>query len=518
MKVRLINPPCVDKARENNDHEYDFRNLPHLGLGYIGSLLEHNGFEVDMLECTERGMSVANLSAVLLEGGYDAIGISTYTYNFANVIRIIRTIKKLNPIPFVFLGGFTPTLDHDSILPLVDGIGCCIRGEGEYTCLELMEALRDKKDWHNIPGVAYREENIVRIAPNRQFIEDLDKLPIPKRAFISKIGIVTMITSRGCYGECTFCELKGFQKTCTGKPVRWRSAENVVNEIEFLIKEYNIKCIYITDDNFLISSPNRKEWLAKFHELMRSKGLTVELNVAARANDMISNCEIIKKLKEVGLTRVFMGIESFVQRQLDYYNKKTTVEQNLRALEIAHELDIKISIGFLIFEPFVTIKEIRENIKILKSTKFCDWAEEDFNPVSLRVPVILFPGTKIREQMVNLGLYVAGEECGYVFQDEDVVLLRKVMTEWAKILRPVHLMDYLVYKAIESENSALAEKLMMERSKMLNLDLSFIEEACDGIENKTISFENFHYIDSKWKSALNRINVEFTIARTILCL
>lgn len=517
MKVCLINPPCVDKGHENNDYEYDFRNLPHLGLGYIGSLLEQNGFEVDIMECTEQGRSVADLSAVLSEGKYGAIGISTYSYNIANVIRIVRLIKKLNPIPFVFLGGFTPTLNYDASLQIVEGIGCCIRGEGEYTCLELMEAIRDHKGWHDIPGVVYKEGNTARVSPQRELIDELDDLPIPKRAFIAKIGIATMITSRGCYGECTFCELKGFQKTCTGKAVRWRSAENVVKEIEFLIKECNVKTIYITDDNFLIASPGKKEWLAKFYELMHSKGLAVELRAAARANDIISNCDIIKKLKEIGLTRVFIGIESFVQRQLDYYNKKTTVAQNISALEILHKMNIKISIGFLIFEPFVTMKEIRENIEILKSTKYYDWAEEDFNPVSLRTPVILFPGTKIREQMVNQGLYLAGEECGYVFQDENIILLRKIMVEWGKILRPIHLMYYLIYKAIESKQSVLAEKLMMARSKLIELDLCFIEDACDQIENKRISFENFEDILSKWKSALNSINNEFTNARTILC-
>ncbi|MCL6589471.1 MAG: B12-binding domain-containing radical SAM protein [Firmicutes bacterium] len=523
MKICLINPPCIEKNREHIKYNHDFRNMPHLGLGYICSFLEQNGFEVDILECDQRGLSLDDLYPLLSREKYEAIGVSVYPYNLYNAIRIITIIKKLEPIPFVFLGGFTSTISYHTLLPLVENVGCCVRGEGEYTCLELMEAIRDKKDWHNIPGVAYKEGDITRIAPPRQLPDELDNLPFPKRAFISEFGFVTMLTSRGCYGKCTFCELREFQKACSGKAVRTRSPENVVKEIEFLVNECKVKSIAIVDDNFLIASLRKREWLLKFYELMRAKTLSVQLRVAARANDIIANRDIIEKLKEVGLTGVFIGVESFVQRQLDYYNKKVTVEENIKALEIVHEMNIKISIGWLIYEPFVTLKEIRENIRIFKSVfhENFEGFEADFQPISLRTPVILYPGTQIREQIVNQGLYIATEQFGYVFQDEDVALLRKILVEWGKFLNPVFLMFYLIIEANERNNFTLENKLMTEKGKLIDLDLRFIEDACDCIENKRISLDNckdsIHDIILKWKSALDSINNEFLNAKALLC-
>jgi len=516
MKICLINPSVDGKRGEFYEYEPNFNSFPHLGLGYIASVLERNNYSVDIIECQAQQVSTRELAKKLQTEQYDLIGISTYFYNIHNVVKIVEVIKIKLPSAFIFAGGYLATLSPESVLEKCEKINCCVIGEGEITCLELADAIRENKDTFSIKGLAYKSGEKIIFTPYRKYVENLDALPIPKRAYVSpKVKMVGLLTSRGCYGRCNFCGQSEFYDKCLSSNIRYRSAENVVEEIVYLKNNINFNKLFIHDDNFIEGTNDRKKWLNRFYELMKEKGLSFKyIRIDARANDVVACKENLRELKEIGLTNIFIGIESLIQRQLDFFNKGSTVEQNIEAIKICGELGIKLEFGFLTLEPFVTLEELLENYTTLESTKFYDFTSEQQDLLSLGVRRLrAVPGTKVHTFLENQGLIVPNEFY-YEFRDDRVSLFYEILMSWKNKVGQYMPLFYLINKAEYYVRFDIVNMLNQEYFQLKKYDIDIVIDLCKRIlDREIVNIENSSGLIGKWEEAFKPILIKLMKAK-----
>ncbi|MEJ6950332.1 B12-binding domain-containing radical SAM protein [Natronospora cellulosivora (SeqCode)] len=500
MNICLINPPYKCDEPEDNEYSISGYTVPHLGLGYIASLLRKKGYKVDLIECMGQNITVKEVYEKIKNNNYTMIGFSTYDDNRLISFKMIKKIRKIKPNSFIFMGGYTATLSYQSVLINFKEINCCVLGEGEITTLELAQAISNSESYKDTDGIAYVENNnVVKTSP-RKLIKNLDILPYPERAFVSN-KVISMITSRGCQGHCIYCSIITFYTYCKGKKHRYRSAENIVDEIEFLLNKYdNIKSIWFFDDNFLKYDKNNINRLNKFCDLMGDKKINIPFYITSCPKDINYSVDILKKLKNVGLYKVFVGVESFCQRQLDFFNKNVDYQENIQALQTLKELNLEVNIGFIPLDPFVTIDEIKFNFNILKKYNI---RNNSWSPFSVHMQLVAVKNTPFYRLLKNKGLYVNNEK-GYIFVNEDVNFFYESIQLWLNILSPMLNISYYVNIANEKQNTTLYKKMKKKYDELIELDIDFILSFCDFInenKNSLTQFENFIKIwEKKYKN------------------
>lgn len=507
MKICLINPPLISKKFDGCEWSKNSFTIQHLGLGYIAGMLEANGYPVDIIECPGKDIDINGLFEVLIRENYDVIGITTYFYNFINVLRITNKLRMKNSKSFIFLGGYLPTLCHEVVLKKAKGIDCCVMGEGELTCLDLVENLEKGLNWKNTLGIAYKENDTIIQTPMRPQIHDLDSLPFPKRVIINQ-RFIPLATSRGCYGKCNFCGVREFYEVCNIKTMRFRSPENVIEEIEMLIKKFDPGVFLFSDETFFCGSLARREWLNQFYTLLKNRNLNIKFQALGRANDIISNRETILKLTSVGLDNLFIGVESFVQRQLDFYEKKTTVQKNVEAIKIAVESKVKLSLGLMLLDPFTTIHELLQNIDLIIKTECYKYVDENQELLSIDGPVIAIPGTKLYSYLENRGLLI-DNEIRYEFQDPDVYIYYQIINIWREFVQPISEKFYYIKMAEVHQKEVLYKTLKDLKAQIVRLDIDFLKALCMEIQDKSMTVLNCTSFVEEWKCRIETIYAEF---------
>lgn len=511
MRICLVNPSIIRESAlgsplsTRNKYFLNPYNLPHIGLGYITATLNENGFEADIIECARLGINEKQVCEMVSEGKYDIIGISVYYFNYMSVMRIVNKIKADNPSTFIFLGGFLPTMSYDLVLNSIDTVECCVVGEGEITTLELVKKLELRENWKDTRGIAYKENDKITFTGKRDLVDNLDILPFPVRPFISERKIVSVLTTRGCYGYCTYCGIQEFFNTCNGKKVRRRSPENVVEEIEALVKEHDIKFVTFNDGNFHIASKVGEEWFNRFYKQIKEKNIKIKYLVDFRANEIVKGKHIIEKFVEIGLHNVNVGIESYLESQLEFYKKQVKVEDNIKAVRILEELKIKYTYGILIFDPIITISEV---LNFLKQVKEVDLYKDEYNirpPLTIASTVVATTGTPIYDYVVKNGLY-AQNELNYKFIDEKTNLCHEVIKKWRKKVIPLYNKNYISFIADENNMNAEYEGVKKLYQALFYIDLEFFINVCNEIIEGNHDIEMLDSLITKWEEKLAPIS------------
>ncbi|MBD5534784.1 MAG: B12-binding domain-containing radical SAM protein [Lachnospiraceae bacterium] len=514
MKICLINPPVHGHRIEGYEWSKNAYTIQHLGIGYIAGTLEKYGYETDIIEAPGENLNVKEVCKKLIDGKYDVIGMSTYFFNFINVLRIIKSIIQKLSDTFIFCGGYLPTLCPREVLDKAKGIDCCMLGEGEYTTLELVQTLERKQDWKKVAGLAYKENGEIKVTGSREPIRNLDELAFPKRVIINQ-NFVPLSTSRGCYGMCNFCGVREFYDICGTERMRFRSPENVVAEMEDVYKRYQPKIFMISDETFFSGSTKRRDWLETFYTLLKEKNLPFKFHALARANDVLRQKDIILKLREVGLVNVFIGVESFVQRQLDFYKKKTKVKDNVDSLQFLYENNFDVSMGLMMLDPFTTLDELEENIKWLRKTKCYSYLDEKQEIFSIDGPVIAIPGTELYSYLEEHGL-LANNDKKYDFQDRQIAVFNDIVEQWRTYVAPVSQKFYLISKANKCGHLEVEQVLKEKKTQAMLIDIEFMEELCRRIRNNSIESDNCTEFLEEWGKCIQPVRDDFEDAKKIL--
>lgn len=395
MNILLINPPSENEIIGNNPTiiEEERGYNPPLGLLYIAAYLEkHTTHEVRVLDAQVERLSHDDIAVRVQDISPDVVGITAMTLTLLDVLKVVKTVKKVNDEIKVVLGG-----PHVHIFPeeTVEyyGVDYLVLGEGEVTFKELLDNLNDSEALRQVKGLVYRNNDEIITTGKRELIDNLDELPFPARhltpferyssLLAKRSPITTMFTSRGCPYGCSFCD-----RPHLGKKFRYRSAQNVVDEMEQCV-EMGIREFFIYDDTFTVNHERVHEICDEILE----RRLDIGWDIRTRVDNV--NEPMLLKLKQAGCERIHYGVEAGTDKILKILNKGITLEQVTEVFKMTHRVGIATLAYFMIGSPGETESEMRETFRFMKRLK------PDFVHMTILTP---FPATKIYADGLKSGV------------------------------------------------------------------------------------------------------------------
>ncbi len=374
MKILLIYPYSLEYRAVEDDIEA----LP-IGMYYIASLLVENGFHVELLNWYNVKGAKDQIAKVLKEKSPDIIGFSILNANRWGGIEIAKIAKKVLPNVKIIFGGVGATFLWKHFLSHFKQIDYCIIGEGEYSVLNLVKAIRDNNldAIKDIKGIAYRNGNSIVSTGYPDQIEDLDSIPIPAKYFTYQ----HVCSSRGCFGKCTFC---GSPKFWGGR-IRFHSPQNFVTELELLYKR-GVNFFFVSDDTFTV---RRRRVVEICKEILR-RGLRINWFAISRCDCI--NEEIVYWMRKAGCIQISFGVEHGSEKIRDTLNKNIKTEDIKKAFSITQRYGIMARAYFIYGCPGETKETIQDTIDLILEIK----------PLSALFYVLeIFPGTKLYEDFLK---------------------------------------------------------------------------------------------------------------------
>lgn len=350
----LINPPTDT-----------LQNKPTpLGLMYISSFLEEKGFKIKILDLSMHNLNDGQILDWIKKINPRKIGISCMSVDFNFLKRITKKIKTFFKDIQLITGGVHPTAMPQEVLNTTS-IDVLVIGEGENTLLELMKDYNLK----DIKGIAYMKNKKMVVNEPREFIEDLDKLPFPARHLLPPLKnyslsmdwegrkpSVVLFSSRGCPFNCIYCASKIMWK----RKVRFRSAENVLKEIDFLVSKYRIKEILFYDDHFVLNKPR----LVEICNGLIKRNYDLTWCCLSRVDSI--ELDTLKLMKKAGCHMISFGVESGSQKILDSIEKNVKISQIINAFKLCKTVGINTKATIIFGSPNETRETINETNKLLK--------------------------------------------------------------------------------------------------------------------------------------------------------
>jgi anaerobic magnesium-protoporphyrin IX monomethyl ester cyclase len=272
-----------------------------------------------------------------------------------------------------------------------------LQGEYEYTLLELVNQLQTQQDLAKVSGLIYRYNGTVIVNPTRPVIENLDKLPWPSRKMLPMTKYcdlgnvlpqpgVQMWASRGCPYQCIFCSWP--QIMYGGHKYRVRNPVDVIDEMEWLVKEYGFKSVYFDDDTFNIG----KERMLKISAEIKKRNLNIPWAIMARADTI--TIDTLKSMQDAGLIALKYGVESGVQELVTACQKSLDLHKVTETVRKTKELGIKVHLTFTFGLPGETKETIKQTVAYA--------VELDPDTVQFSI-VTPYPGSKYFEMLDKKG-------------------------------------------------------------------------------------------------------------------
>lgn len=333
MKVLLISHPSL------NPEKPDF---PPIGTAYLGAVVRDRGHSVLLIDGELTGIE----DIVRQAKGFkpDIVGVTCWTINRGTVWELCGTLKRELPDVFLVLGGQHASIYPEHIFQKTHAKAVVV-GEGEQTLCELLDTLERSGDLAQVKGIVYKKEDgtICRTEARPQ-IEDLDSIPFPHYEAFRDFSFhqyngfaglprptAAVITSRGCVFDCAYCGSVNFW----GKKWRRRSAQNVLDELEHLVKNMGARSIFMFDDNFPV---NKKRAMDICRGIIERR---LDIQWACCSHVKMVNEELLKIMKESGCISIDFGVESGDDTILRNINKNQTRGDIERAFDLVHRAGIK---------------------------------------------------------------------------------------------------------------------------------------------------------------------------------
>jgi len=360
VKILLINPP--------SPFLIDQFAFPPLGILYLAASLEKAGYDPEVVDASGHENEIKNFLAD--QTGVDLCGITSTTPQYPYAQKIKDAIKEKNPKCIVVAGGSHPSSVREKCIK--DGFDSVVVGEGENAIVEIARKIE-------------AGEQIGKIS-KCDYIKNLDSIPFPdrKKIDIRRYGYdvaggkaTTIITSRGCPYACAFCS-----KDVWGGPVRFRSVDNVVEEIKVVMDDFGFDRLLILDDIINLSNSRLTELCKKIEPF----GLKWRCYI--RANNVTK--ELLQTMKQAGCVEVGIGVESGSQKILDNVNKKTTVEMNTKVVQMCKEAGIICNVFLMIGLPGETRETVEETRKWFEKVRPQKFGYNIFAPY-VGTPITQFP-------------------------------------------------------------------------------------------------------------------------------
>ncbi len=380
-RVLLVDP----YVSRHDPMERKFIELyPSLGLLTLGAYLAGEGVDVRMVDLTfERDARPVDRAIAAFRP--HLVGVHTKTLTFDRAVDVARRARAAGAVTVA--GG--PDSATRSELYLTQGFDVVVPAEGEPTLVEVARRARDGVPIAGTAGTVVRSPaGLVRGAP-RPFLRDLDELPLPAWELIDMERYLgsweratgerraAVLTSRGCPFDCSWCSKPTF-----GRTFRQQSPERVLAELRALKERYRVNYIRFCDDVFGIHRP----WLVRLLRGMVDERLDLRFECLARVD--LLKPDLLASMREAGLARVYMGVESGSQRMLDLMNRGTKLEQVERTAKALRDAGVRQFWFLMLGYPGETADDIEATLKLFRR-----FSPEEYS-VSIAVPI---PGTRFHE-------------------------------------------------------------------------------------------------------------------------
>jgi len=366
-----------------------------LGMLYLASSLMKAGHDVKFLNGAF--MTNEEIMKDIEQGRPYAVGLYSTTFGWKKAMEAAKNIKAIDKNIVTCVGGPYPIAVQEKCLEDCEWMDVVVTGEGEITLNEMLERFSEGKTLEGVEGIVYRDNGEIKKNPLRPLIEDLDSLPFPARELLEdavsyipppatykRKPVAVMITSRGCNRKCLFC-FQIDKKRITG--VRYRSVENVMEEIELCLKQ-GYKEIKFLDDTL---AANYDRAMRITQEIKARK-----LDFTWFASACVSQVDepLLRAFKEAGCWAILFGAESGVQKDLNTIKKGITLDQTRKAVKTAKKLGIKVLTPFLFGIPGQTYEDG------LKSIEFACEIDPDVANFHALTP---FPGSELYDNLEKYG-------------------------------------------------------------------------------------------------------------------
>ncbi|MBI4654996.1 MAG: radical SAM protein [Nitrospirae bacterium] len=411
MKCALIIPAWVpEEIFSSRTASSQINYWQPLGTLYVASCLLAAGHEIKLLN----GAFMTHAEILNRVSIYkpDFVGIYSTTFGWKKAIYTASEIRRITPPilplfkgrskegfprPYIVVGGPYPIAMQEKCLTDTIAIDAVVTGEGELTVPEIIEHIQKGKSLNGVEGIIYRKGEKIIKNPPRQLISDLNSVPFPARELLGDANlyipppatykrkpVAVVMTSRGCNRYCIYC----FQMDKTRKSgIRYRSVENVLEEIELCIKQ-GFREIKFIDDTFAADYQRAMQ----IAEEIKACRLDFTWFASACVNQV--DKPLLKAFKDAGCWAILLGAESGVQKNLNALRKGITLQQTRNAVKWAKDVGIKVSTPFMFGIPGETFEEG------LKTIEFAI----DLNPDIANFHAITpFPGTELYDDVEKYG-------------------------------------------------------------------------------------------------------------------
>ena len=399
MKFCFVNPSPSSESRYMVPTAW-----PPLGVLYCAGVLEAGGIEVSLLDQPAKGFALDQTVNWVKKEDPDIVGFSVLRSTAKEAPKIAERVKVEIPDVMVVFGSHHSTFNAGRILEKYPFVDVVVRGEGEYTCLEVARCVEKGEGLDKVEGVSFRKNGEVVSAPDRALNRDVDALPFPDRGLadvkyesaifgvkINSKKFTTMLSSRGCPFNCSFCGIRKFTRGVW----RPRSVENVVAELEYLQSEGYEQFLF-ADDNFTLDAKR----VLRLCRSIKKAGMDIDWFCDSRVDNV--SYEMFREMVDAGCKCLFFGVESANQRILDYYRKGITPEQSEKAVCKARKAGVDVIVGsFIVGAPDETRREI---VNTLEFANRLDLDVPDVNILGAHV------GTDLWDDLVAKGLLNEDEQ------------------------------------------------------------------------------------------------------------
>ena len=398
-------------------HDLDQNDIHYPAwAGYLAASLQQAGAECEVYDMAVYHYTNEQLAAHLDDNEYDLILVGFLCARYVETVQeLLQVIAAHASEAHLNIGGHCASAEPVYFLNTTPIDSVCV-GEAEETVSDLLECVTNGFGLYSIDGIAYRKDKRIVETERRKLIRDLDSIPFPAYKLFDMEKYSTALhlwgqekgdrcigftSSRGCVGECSFCHR-------LEKGVRFRSAENVVDEMEMLWNEYGITGYFLYDEMFVGS----KDRLRRIKQELDDRGMRIKFSANARVDGLTQ--EKMELLKEMGCTFLNLGVESANDKILTNIAKNTTVKMNVKAIELAKEFGINTGINMLWNCPGDTEKTLRNNVDFLKT--YQDYSQ--LRTIRFLTP---YPGSPIYYQSIQEGKLKGPADFFERFKNSDLI-------------------------------------------------------------------------------------------------
>jgi anaerobic magnesium-protoporphyrin IX monomethyl ester cyclase len=384
---------------------HESRNSYPMGTAYLARVLRDCGHEIEIYNMAIYHWTIEQMLEYFKKEKFGAICVSFICgyYTYTQIKLVLKALNSIPKRPPIILGGHGPAPVPEFFL-IKHHTEFVSLGEAEKTLPRLIEAIEKEEDTARIDGFACRVGDEVIINKKLDPVQDLDTIPFPAwdlfpmEAYIvnhaepskpmDRFGVVT--SSRGCPYLCNFC-----YRMEDG--IRFRSVDNVMEEIGWLVDKYNINYFQFQDELLMVS----RSRISEICDGIEKNGFKFEFYLNGRLN--IVTKDMLKRLKELGCRFINYGIESADEVVLKNMDKRLTLKQIHEGLQATIDAGIEPGVNLLFGNIGDTRETFRKNHELLlKYDTFCQ--NRTIKPVSP------FPGTPLYNYAIKEGLIKDAED------------------------------------------------------------------------------------------------------------